>query len=36
MTLIINGTQYLYLKTENEMTLDNGYVDGDKLTFSRQ
>lgn len=36
MTLTINGTQYLYLKTENEMTLDNGYLDGDKLTFSRQ
>lgn len=36
MTLTLNGTQYLYKKTDNEMTLDNGYVDGDKLTFSKQ
>lgn len=36
MTLTLKGTQYLYKKTGNEMTLDNGYVDGDKLSFIKQ
>lgn len=36
MTLTLNSTQYLYKKTGNELTLDNGYIDGDKLTFVKQ
>lgn len=35
MTLTLKGTQYIYAKTGNEMTLNNGYVDGDKLTFAK-
>ncbi len=35
MTLTLKGTQYIYTKTGNEMTLNNGYVDGDKLTFAK-
>ncbi len=36
MTLTLQGTPYLYKKNGDEMTLDNTYVDGDKLTFSKQ
>ena len=36
MTLTLKDTQYLYKRTGNEITLDNGYVDGDKLTFVKQ